>query len=130
MCSKLRFLREGDKMTSSLKSQIYRKWHESSAELKLYDALTEQEISVKMIEAVAGPFPKLDTEISLWKRIKYFYWMTLWSEGYSAIKYKLLRKQEVLVMAKKWLCLCLLTYVGNRSMPLPIRSNQTKEFIL
>jgi len=68
-----RFFREGDKMTFISKiSNLSETDMKGSAELKLYDALTEQEISHKMIEALHGEFPTIGyREFAVKKRIKH-----------------------------------------------------------
>jgi uncharacterized protein YfaS (alpha-2-macroglobulin family) len=102
-----------------------------SAELKLFDALTEQEISHKMIEALHGEFPTIGyREFTVKKGLSTsIEWNIMIPEGYSAIKYKIVAKggnfsdgeeMAVPVLTNRMLV--------TESMPLPIRSNQTKEF--
>lgn len=55
-----RFFREGDNMTFISKvSNLSDKDLTGNAELKLYDALTDKEISASMIEAMHGNFPTI-----------------------------------------------------------------------
>lgn len=127
-----RFFREGDKMTFISKiANLSEGDLKGSAELKLYDALTEQEISHKMIEAVHGEFPTIGyREFSVKKGLSTtIEWNILIPEGYGAIKYKIVAKggnfsdgeeMAVPVLTNRMLI--------TESMPLPIRSNQTKEF--
>ena len=127
-----RFFREGDKMTFISKvSNLSDKELNGNAELKLYDALTEQEISVKMIEAISGKFPSIGyRDFTVKKGLSTtIEWNLMIPEGYSAIKYKIVAKagnfsdgeeMAVPVLTNRMLV--------TESMPLPIRSNQTKEF--
>jgi uncharacterized protein YfaS (alpha-2-macroglobulin family) len=127
-----RFFREGDKMTFIAKiANLSDKELSGMAELKLFDALTEQEISTKIIEAVSGPFPSIGSRtFSVKKGLSTtIEWNLNIPEGYSAIKYKIVAKagnfsdgeeQAVPVLTNRMLV--------TESMPMPIRSNQTKEF--
>lgn len=127
-----RFFREGDKMTFISKiSNLSDTDMKGFAELKLYDALTEQEISHKMIEAVHGEFPTIGyRDFAVKKGLSTtMEWNIAIPEGYSAIKYKIVAKagnfsdgeeMAVPVLTNRMLV--------TESMPLPIRSNQTKEF--
>ena len=127
-----RFFREGDKMTFISKiSNLSDADMKGNAELKLYDALTEQEISTKMIEAVSGPFPTIGyRDFSVKKGLSTtIEWNIAIPDGYSAIKYKIVAKagnfsdgeeMAVPVLTNRMLV--------TESMPLPIRSNQTKDF--
>ncbi len=127
-----RFFRENDKMTFISKiSNLSEADMKGSAELKLYDALTEQEISVKMIEAVTGTFATIGyRDFAVKKGLSTsIEWNIMIPEGYSAIKYKVVAKagnfsdgeeMAVPVLTNRMLV--------TESMPLPIRSNQTKEF--
>ncbi|MDO8999146.1 MAG: alpha-2-macroglobulin family protein [Bacteroidota bacterium] len=127
-----RFFREGDKITFISKiANLSEKELSGMAELKLFDALTEQEISTKIIEAVSGPFPNIGSRTFTVKKglSTSIEWNLNIPEGYSAIKYKVIAKagnfsdgEEVAVpvLTNRMLV--------TESMPMPIRSNQTKEF--
>ncbi len=127
-----RFFREGDKMTFISKiANLSDKELSGNAELKLFDALTDQEISTKIIEAVSGPFPTIGSRTFTVKKGQStsIEWNLNIPEGYSAIKYKVVAKagnfadgeeQAVPVLTNRMLV--------TESMPMPIRSNQTKEF--
>ena len=127
-----RFFRENDKMIFISKiSNLSEADMKGSAELKLYDALTEQEISTKMIEAVAGPFPTIGyRDFAVKKGLSTtIEWNIMIPEGYSAIKYKIVAKAGNFSDGEE-MALPVLTnrMLVTESMPLPIRSNQTKEF--
>jgi len=127
-----RFFREGDKMTFISKiSNLSDKELTGSAELKLYDALTDKEISTNMIEAVSGPFPTIGYRDFFAKKGQStsIEWNIAIPFGVSAIKYKIVAKggnfsdgeeQALPVLTNRMLV--------TESMPLPIRSNQTKDF--
>jgi uncharacterized protein YfaS (alpha-2-macroglobulin family) len=127
-----RFLRENDKLTFISKVvNLSDKELSGQIELKLYDALTEKEISTKMIEAVSGPFATIGTrDFKIAKgQSTAISWGLMIPEGYQAIKYKLVAKagnysdgeeMPIPVLTNRMLV--------TESMPLPIRSNQTKDF--
>lgn len=127
-----RFFRENDKLTFISKiSNLSDKDLTGMAELKLYDALTDKEISTKLIEAVSGNFPTIGSRDFAVKKGQStaIEWNLMIPEGYSAIKYKVVAKagsftdgeeQAVPVLTNRMLV--------TESMPMPIRSNQTKEF--
>jgi uncharacterized protein YfaS (alpha-2-macroglobulin family) len=127
-----RFFREGDDMTFISKvSNLSDKDLTGNAELKLYDALTEKEISSTMMEAVHGNFPTIGyRDFTVKKGLSTsIEWTLHIPEGYSAIKYKVVAKagnftdgeeQAVPVLTNRMLV--------TESMPMPIRSNQTKDF--
>ncbi|MBL7921411.1 MAG: hypothetical protein JNJ40_13925 [Bacteroidia bacterium] len=127
-----RFFREGDKMTFISKiANLSDKELSGNAELKLFDALTDQEISTKIIEAVSGPFPTIGSRTFTVKKglSTSIEWNLNIPEGFGAIKYKIVAKagdfadgeeQAVPVLTNRMLV--------TESMPMPIRSNQTKEF--
>ncbi len=127
-----RFFREGDNITFISKiSNLSDKDMSGNAELKIYDALTEKEISSSFIEAMHGNFPSIGyREFSAKKGLSTtIEWNLHVPEGYSAIKYKVVAKagnfsdgEEVAVpvLTNRMLV--------TESMPMPIRSNQTKEF--
>ncbi len=127
-----RFFRENDKLTFISKiSNLSDKDMTGMAELKMYDALTEKEISTKLIQAVSDNFPTIGSrDFSVKKGLSTaIEWNLMIPEGYSAIKYKVVAKagnysdgeeQAVPVLTNRMLI--------TESMPMPIRSNQTKEF--
>ena len=127
-----RFFREGDNIIFISKiSNLTDKDLTGTAELKLFDALTEKEISATMIEAQHGNFPTIGfREFSAKKGLSTaIEWNLKIPEGHSAIKYKVVAKANnfsdgeenvVPVLTNRMLV--------TESMPMPIRSNQTKEF--
>ena len=127
-----RFFREGDKMTFISKiANLSDKELSGMAELKLYDALTDQEISTKLIEAVSGPFPTIGSRTFTVKKGQStsVEWNLNIPEGYSAIKYKVVAKAGNFADGEE-MAVPVLTnrMLVTESMPMPIRSNQTKEF--
>jgi uncharacterized protein YfaS (alpha-2-macroglobulin family) len=127
-----RFFRENDKITFISKiSNLSEKDLQGSAELKLFDALTDKEISYTMIEAQSGKFPTIGyRDFSVKKGLSTaIEWNLSIPNEYSAIKYKVVAKANnftdgeenaVPVLTNRMLV--------TESMPMPIRSNQTKEF--
>ncbi len=148
-----RFFREGDKLTFISKiSNLSDKDLSGISELTLYDALTDKEISdividknsinisdLLSVDHCAGC--KYDDGPEIHSRLikrKFLVkkgqstaieWNLKIPEGYSAIKYKIVAKAEnfsdgeeqaVPVLTNRMLV--------TESMPMPIRSNQTKEF--
>ena len=121
-----RFFREGDKLTFMSKiSNLSDKDLAGVSELHLYDALTDKEISAQVFD-----FNTMSQKFEAKKGLSTVVeWELKIPEGYSAIKYKVVAKagnytdgEEVAVPV-----------VTNRilvteSMPMPIRSNQTKLF--
>jgi uncharacterized protein YfaS (alpha-2-macroglobulin family) len=127
-----RFFREGDKMTFISKiANLSDKELSGSAELKLFDALTDQEISTKIIDAVTGPFATIGTRTFTVKKglSTSIEWNLNIPEGYSAIKYKVVAKAGSFADGEE-MAVPVLTnrMLVTESMPMPIRSNQTKEF--
>ena len=127
-----RFLRENDKLTFISKVvNLSGKELSGVAELKLFDALTEQEISTKMIEAVSGNFPTIGTrDFKIAKgQSTSIEWNLMIPEGYQAIKYKIVAKAGSYSDGEE-MAIPVLTnrMLVTESMPLPIRGNQTKEF--
>lgn len=127
-----RFFRENDKITFIAKiSNVSDKDLSGMVELKLYDALTEQEISSKLIEAVSGKFPTIGSrDFSVKKGLSTpVEWNLQIPEGYSAIKYKVVAKAGNYSDGEE-MAIPVLTnrMLVTESMPMPIRSNQTKEF--
>ncbi|MBC7694772.1 MAG: hypothetical protein H7141_04915 [Burkholderiales bacterium] len=127
-----RFFREGDKLTFISKiSNLSEKDLTGNAELILYDALTDKEISSQLVTPLNGNFPTIGyRDFSVKKGLSTsIEWNLHIPEGYSAIKYKVIAKagnftdgeeQAVPVLTNRMLV--------TESMPMPIRSNQTKEF--
>lgn len=127
-----RFFREGDKMTLIAKiSNLSEKDMEGNAELKLYDALTEKEISTSMIEAVSGPFPTIGSRTFNAKKglSTSIEWNISVPFGVSAIKYRIVAKGGSFSDGEEMVIPVLTNrMLVTESMPLPIRSNQSKEF--
>ncbi len=121
-----RFFREGDNITFISKvSNLSDKDLTGNAELKLYDALTEKEISADLIEdknvnKIFTVKKGLSTSIE---------WNLKIPEGYSAIKYKVVAQANNFSDGEE-MAIPVLTnrMLVMESMPMPIRSNQTKEF--
>jgi uncharacterized protein YfaS (alpha-2-macroglobulin family) len=127
-----RFFRESDKITFISKvANLTENELKGSAELKLYDALTDQEISHKMIDAVHGNFPTIGYRDFTVKKGQStsLEWDLRIPEGYQAIKYRVVAKAGNFSDGEE-MALPVLTnrMLVTESMPLPIRSNQTKEF--
>jgi uncharacterized protein YfaS (alpha-2-macroglobulin family) len=126
-----RFFRENDKLTFISKVvNLSDKELNGNIELKLYDALTEQEISTKMLEAASSNSTIGVQNFKIAKgQSTAIAWNLIIPEGYQVIKYKLVAKagnysdgeeMPIPVLTNRMLV--------TESMPLPIRSNQTKEF--
>lgn len=127
-----RFFRENDQITFISKvANLSDKDLSGNAELKLYDAITEKEISASMIEAIHGKFPTIGyREFSVKKgQSTTIEWNLNIPEGYGAIKYKIVAKAGSYSDGEE-MAIPVLTnrMLVTESMPLPIRSNQTKEF--
>lgn len=127
-----RFLRENDKLTFISKVvNLSDKELSGEAELKLYDALTEKEISTKMIEAISGNFPTIGSHnFKIAKgQSTAIEWNLMIPEGYQAVKYKIVAKAGSYSDGEE-MAIPVLTnrMLVTESMPLPIRGNQTKEF--
>ncbi len=127
-----RFFREGDKMTFISKiSNLSENELKGSAELKLYDALTDKEISAQTIEALHGNFPTIGfREFSVKKGLSTtIEWNIAIPDYVQAIKYKVVAKAGTFSDGEE-MALPVLTnrMLVTESMPLPIRSNQTKDF--
>ncbi len=128
-----RFFREGDKITFISKvSNLSDKELTGTAELALYDALTEKEISKELIAidytGLSKNFFVKNFTVKKGQSTA-LEWELIIPEGYSAIKYKVVAKagnfsdgEEVAVpvLTNRMLV--------TESMPMPIRSNQTKDF--
>lgn len=127
-----RFFREGDKITFISKiSNLSDKDLTGNAELKIYDALTDKEISASFIEALHGNFPTIGyRDFSVKKGLSTsIEWNLQIPEGYSAIKYKIVAKAGNYTDGEE-VAVPILTnrMLVTESIPMPIRSNQTKEF--
>lgn len=127
-----RFFRENDKITFISKvANLSENELTGSAELKLFDALTDKEISWNMIEALHGKFPSIGyREFTVKKgQSTAIEWNLQIPEGYSAIKYKVVAKAGNFSDGEE-MAIPVLTnrMLVTESMPMPIRSNQTKEF--
>ena len=127
-----RFFREGDHITFISKvSNLSDKDLTGNAELKLYDALTDKEISASIIEAMHGNFPTIGfREFNVKKGLSTsIEWNLHIPEGYSAIKYKVVAKANNFTDGEETAVPVLTNrMLVTESMPMPIRSNQTKEF--
>ncbi|MCW3077090.1 MAG: hypothetical protein JWO32_1699 [Bacteroidetes bacterium] len=127
-----RFFREGDHMTFISKiANLSDKDMTGTSELKLYDALTDKEISASMIEALSGKFPTVGfREFNAKKgQSTSIEWNITIPAGYSAIKYKIVAKAGNFSDGEEMVIPVLTNrMLVTESMPLPIRGNQTKEF--
>jgi len=127
-----RFFRENDQIVFISKiANLSDKELSGNAELKLYDALTDQEISTKIIEAMSGKFPTIGSRDFVVKKGQStsLEWTMNIPEGYGAIKYKLVAKAGNFSDGEEMVIPVLTNrMLVTESMPLPIRSNQTKEF--
>ncbi len=127
-----RFFREGDKITFISKiSNLSDKDLTGVAELTLYDALTDKEISKQLIETVSGQFPNIGSRNFTVKKGQStaIDWSLQIPEGYSAIKYKVVAKAGNFADGEETAVPVLTNrMLVTESMPMPIRSNQTKEF--
>ncbi len=120
-----RFLREGDKLTFITKIvNLSDKDLSGTTELKFYDALTEKDITSLLINSNA--LQNFSVKKGLSSPIE---WSLSVPESYSAIKYKVVaaagnftdgEEQAIPVLTNRMLV--------TESLPMPIRSNQTKEF--
>ncbi|MCF8424171.1 MAG: hypothetical protein K9H41_07505 [Bacteroidia bacterium] len=121
-----RFFREGDNLTFISKvSNLSETELTGNAELKLYDALTEKEISTNLIED-KNSNKSFSVKKGLSTSIE---WNLKIPEGYSAIKYKVVAKANNFSDGEE-MAIPVLTnrMLVTESMPMPIRSLQTKEF--
>jgi uncharacterized protein YfaS (alpha-2-macroglobulin family) len=127
-----RFFREGDNITFISKvANLSDNDLTGNAELKLYDALTDKEISASMIEAMHGNFPTIGYRDFTVKKGQStaIEWNLRIPEGYSAIKYKVVAKAGNFTDGEETAVPVLTNrMLVTESMPMPIRSNQTKEF--
>jgi uncharacterized protein YfaS (alpha-2-macroglobulin family) len=127
-----RFFRENDKIVFISKiANLSEKEMSGMAELKLFDALTDKEISTKVLEAVSGNFPTIGSrDFSVKKgQSTSIEWTLSIPENVSAIKYKIVAKSGNFSDGEEMVIPVLTNrMLVTESMPLPIRSNQTKEF--
>ncbi|MFO0322950.1 MAG: alpha-2-macroglobulin family protein [Bacteroidota bacterium] len=127
-----RFFREGDNITFISKvSNLSDKDLTGNAELKLYDALTDHEISASMMESVKFKSTSVGfREFSVKKGLSTpIEWNLQIPEGYSAIKYKVVAKANNFTDGEETAVPVLTNrMLVTESLPMPIRSNQTKEF--
>ncbi|MCD6066996.1 MAG: hypothetical protein K0S33_1822 [Bacteroidetes bacterium] len=127
-----RFLRENDKMTFTAKVvNLSDKELSGTADLLFYDALTDKEISSRMIEAMHGKFSTIGERTFSSKKGQsaLLEWNISIPEGIGAIKYKVVAKAGNFTDGEE-MALPVLTnsMLVTESMPLPIRSKQTKDF--
>ncbi|MBK7311128.1 MAG: hypothetical protein IPI93_10110 [Sphingobacteriaceae bacterium] len=127
-----RFFRENDKIIFISKiANLSDKELSGNAELKLYDALTDKEISFSIIEALSGKFPTIGWRDFTVKKGQStaIEWTLNIPESISAIKYKIVAKAGNFSDGEEMVIPVLTNrMLVTESMPLPIRSNQTKEF--
>jgi hypothetical protein len=129
-----RFLREGDRITFTAKvSNLSDKDLTGEAELKLFDALTMQEISHKLIAAVHGEFPTIGSRDFTAKKGQsaLLEWELNVPEGLSGVTYRVVAKAGTFSDGEEN-ALPVLTnrMLVTESLPLPIRGTQTKTFTL
>lgn len=128
-----RFFREGDNITFISKiSNLSENEVSGVAELSLYDALTDKDISAELSnrDHTGSAKNMMSKSFSAKKgQSTAIEWELHIPEGYSAIKYKVVAKAgnfsdgeeaAVPVLTNRMLV--------TESMPMPVRSNQTKEF--
>ncbi len=127
-----RFFRENDKIIFISKiANLSDKDLSGMAELKLYNALTEEEVSHKIIEAVSGKFPTIGSrDFSVKKgQSTSVEWTLNIPEDYPALKYKIVAKAGNFSDGEEMVIPVLTNrMLVTESMPLPIRSKQSKEF--
>jgi uncharacterized protein YfaS (alpha-2-macroglobulin family) len=127
-----RFFREGDKLTLVSKiSNLSEKELNGQAELIIYDAFSEKEISSTFIEALHGKFPTIGYREFRVKKggSTIVEWNLHIPEGFSAIKYKIVAQAENFSDGEE-AALPVLTnkMLVTESMPMSVRSGQSKEF--
>lgn len=127
-----RFFRENDQIIFISKvANLSENELSGNAELKLFDALTDKEISGEIIQARIGKYPVIGERGFTVKKGQStsLEWTLNIPEGYSAIKYKLVAKAGNFSDGEEMVIPVLTNrMLVTESMPLPIRSNQTKEF--
>ncbi len=127
-----RFFRENDRITFTTKiSNLSDKDLIGKVDLKLFDATTAKEISTKMIEAVHGTFNTIgERDFEVKKGLSTAVsWEVMIPEGYGAINYKVVAKADNYSDGEETVVPVLTNrMLVTETMPLPIRSNQTKTF--
>jgi uncharacterized protein YfaS (alpha-2-macroglobulin family) len=127
-----RFMRENDQMTFTAKVvNLSDKEVTGQADLILYDAITDKEITSKMMEAMHGKFATIgEREFTIKKgQSTVLDWNISIPEGLGALKYKVIARANSFTDGEE-MVLPVLTnrMLVTESMPLPIRSKQTKDF--
>lgn len=127
-----RFLRENDRISFTAKiSNLADKDLNGKAELVLYDAITMQNISHKVMEAVHGKFSTIgERDFSAKKgQSTVLSWEVNVPEGIGAITYRVVAKADKFSDGEE-MALPVLTnrMLVTESLPLPIRGKQTKTF--
>lgn len=125
-----RFFRENDQMVFMTKvANLSDKELSGEAELRIYDALTDKDVTAEVVQPAAGSASVLRKFIVKKGQSVAVDWTLNIPETYSALKYKVIAKagnfsdgeeMAIPVLSNRMLI--------TESMPLPIRSNQTKEF--
>lgn len=127
-----RFFRENDQMTFTAKVvNLSDKELEGTADLILYDAVSGKEISTTMIEAVHGKFSTIGERTFTSKKGQsaLLEWNISIPESVGAIKYKVIAKAGNFTDGEEMVVPVLTNrMLVTESLPLPIRSKQTKEF--
>ena len=120
-----RFFRENDQITFISKVvNLSEKDLNGKVELKLIDALTETDITTQLCNN--NTVQNFNTKKGLSSAIE---WNLKIPEGYSAIKYKLVAKADNFSDGEEMVIPVLTNrMLVTESMPMPIRSNQTKTF--
>ncbi|MBI3519130.1 MAG: hypothetical protein HY062_07210 [Bacteroidetes bacterium] len=126
-----RFFREGDNITFISKvSNLSESDLTGVGELHLYDALTDKEISGQLIESNNKNLNDYSKNFTIKKgQSAAIEWNLTIPEGYSAIKYKVVAKAGNFTDGEE-VAVPVLTnrMLVTESMPMPVRSNQIKEF--
>jgi uncharacterized protein YfaS (alpha-2-macroglobulin family) len=127
-----RFLRENDKMTFTAKVvNLTDKEMSGTADLLFYDAVSNKEISTSMIEAMHGKFASIGERTFSSKKGQsaLLEWNISIPEGVGAIKYRVIAKAGNFTDGEEMVLPTLTnSMLVTESMPLPIRSKQSKEF--
>lgn len=120
-----RFLREGDLITFINKTvNLSDKNLSGTTELKLYDALTDKDITTEFIKTNSAQNFSVQKGLSNANE-----WQLQIPEGYSAVKFKVIAKSGNVSDGEE-MVLPVLTnrMLVTESLPMAIRSHQTKEF--
>ena len=127
-----RFFREGDKITFISKiANLSNNDLSGMAELKLYDAITEQEISSKIIQPIGQHSISIGCkDFTVKKGLgTSVEWNLKIPEGYSAIKYKIVAKANQFSDGEEMVIPVLTNkMLVTESMPISIKTNETKTF--